>query len=234
MICKVCGKEFIPKRNQRICSEECKRKRQAVYMHNYYLKINGREDEIEKEVPVKKEEVKKDIQAVVIPNKKMSPLEIDATKIISRILGGGDKERRTFVKQKLREVGGLVKILSTIMEQCLEEENKLEKYSNFLDHELESYEECPNNNSYCENYTIQKYQTKKARRIVNTDYEALYACIGNINQEMEKIFDEKQEFQDKLNEQYAQKKEWNTDKWKDRNPRLWNTKNKHDYKRKYC
>ena len=191
-----------------------------MYMHNYYLKKNGKEDEIEKKVVVKPNEVKQTFQKLVQPDKKMSPLETDATKIIGRILSGGNKERRVFIKQKLKELDGIVSVLATIMEQCLEEENKLEKFSNFLDHELESYEEFPNNNSYCENYTVQKYKTKKARRIVNTDYEALYACIGNIGRELEKIFDEKQDFQEKLNEQYAQKKEWNTDKWKDRNPRL--------------
>ena len=220
MICKVCGKEFKPKRNQCICSEECKKKRQAMYMHNYYLKKNGRADEIKKDVIIKPLGSGISENTLVSPNKKMSPLETDATKIIGRILSGGSKERRAFIKQKLKELDGIVNVLATIMEQCLEEENKLEKFSNFLDHELESYEECPNNNSYCENYTVQKYKTKKARRVVNTDYEALYACIGNIGRELEKIFDEKQEFQEKLNEQYAQKKEWNTDKWKDRNPRL--------------
>ena len=220
MICKVCGREFKPKRNQRICSEECKKKRQAMYMHNYYLKKNGREDEIKKDIVIKTNDSGLAEQVFVTPNRKMSPLEIDATKIISRILNGGNNERRVFIKQNLKKIDEIITVLTPIMEQCLEEENKLEKYSNYLDHELESYEEFPKNNSYCENYTTQKYKTKKARRIVNTDYEALYACIGNINGELEKIFDEKQDFQNKLNEQYAQKKEWNTDKWKDRNPRL--------------
>lgn len=205
MICKVCGKEFEKiGRNQVICSDACRKKQQAAYMHKYYLKKHGKEETEKIE--------------------KITPMEVEAKKMISS-LNWVEKERNL-----LKQLDSIVSELKVCMENHLNEANRLDKETLVAQHELESHSVCPS-----DEYMIKKgkkdYENIVGRRQEKTGYEALFACcIGSIPKDTEKIYMEKIAFQDKLNKEYEEKKEWNTDNWKNRNPNLQYQQNRNPIK----
>jgi len=221
--CKICGKVFNGRTNAAFCSTECLKKQQALYMQRYYYKKkllnNGYTDEeATKMVKEKYADKKPEIQQT--ENKKeqqetISPIAIKQDDVTFDWALETDEYIKDVgaIRSYAKELESVVGKLMVYYNKYSNRFNEIEKEKILQNHQLESYKSCPSDDFMIE-YGKKTYELVKERRIAQLISDTLYKCIGSVPKQTDKFVVNCFGFQDVLNDKYAEKKEWNTDKWR--------------------
>ncbi|MBO7697373.1 MAG: hypothetical protein J6T10_32490 [Methanobrevibacter sp.] len=222
-ICKVCGKSFKGRKNAAFCSPACAKKQQSLYTRRYYYKTkllnSGYTDEEATKMAKEKYAYK---TPIVQPEEKTIIQQDNVSPVVAK------QDEITFdwaleTDEYIKDVGairGYAKELESVVGKLMVYYNKysnrfneIEKEKILQNHQLESYKSCPSDDFMIE-YGKKTYELVKERRIAQLISDTLYKCIGSVPKQTDKFVVNCFGFQDVLNDKYAEKKEWNTDKWR--------------------